>query len=171
VEAGRSRVHGLLSIRMVRGRYETSLECRPAVTTSPSSFRVHARQAIEFEFYVPAALWRRKATRTFLNEVYGFVEGATLIGGARGAWHGQSETTHLVRVVIESSGMELSRFMSAIGRAAKRLMEAWHEGGAGQEMFLFTQRVLRVHQVRPRTQRIAPRRRSMKVRTARKRAR
>src|SRR5436190_4200937 len=106
-------------------------------------FRTH--DALELEFYIPAVVWNDRATQTFLKAIYRTVEGATLIGGAKGAWKGKTEMTHLVRIVVRKPRSDSRGLVAMIREKAARMMAAWNRSRkTAQEAFLFTQRSLTV---------------------------
>ncbi|HYE61264.1 MAG TPA: hypothetical protein VD997_04640 [Phycisphaerales bacterium] len=95
------------------------------------------RAAVEYEFYIPAAVWEHGATRAFLAWLTSEVEGATVFKGAVGAWEGQVERTHVVRVLAGAD----EATSGLIAARAGELMRAWGESPqTRQETLMFTKR-------------------------------
>jgi hypothetical protein len=111
--------------------------------------RHQSSNALELEFYIPAAVWNHPATQRLLARVYALVEGATLLGGARGAWKGEVEKTNLVRVVVRRDEVRSEQTLGTVRAAIDEAMRAWSNSpDTRQESFIFTVRELVLHEAR-----------------------
>ena len=109
----------------------------------PLSIRHHTHNALELEFYIPTAVWDHAATAAFLAQVYALVEGATVVGGAKGVWRGSVETTNLVRIMLRKRDIRFDAALATVRAAATTLMEGWGDSPTTrQASFLFTVREL-----------------------------
>lgn len=115
-------------------------------SVTASRVRQEAHQALELEFYVPEAVWDRPATQAFLTQVYSLVEGATLLGGARGVWRGQVESTNLVRIVVRTRDVDVDGLLAVIKSTAAELLLAWAGAAGEQASFMYTVRELVLHE-------------------------
>jgi hypothetical protein len=101
---------------------------------------IHEQAADEYEFYIPAVVWEHAATRKFLAWLTSDIEGATVFNGAVGAWEGQVERTHVVRVLVRQ-GDTGERFRSE----ARRLMREWgRSDSTRQESVMYSRREVMV---------------------------
>jgi hypothetical protein len=50
-------------------------------------------QSIQYEFYIPAAVWSHTVVRTFIQRLEQLAPGATIFKGATGVWH--NKTTYV----------------------------------------------------------------------------
>jgi hypothetical protein len=56
------------------------------------SIRNKVIKAIQYDFYIPIAVWHHPAVRTFKNSIGTLVGGATVFKGATGVWTEEKES-------------------------------------------------------------------------------
>lgn len=90
--------------------------------------------AIEYEFYIPAAIWDHQAVRVFRDELQSLEKGATIFKGTIGIWQEITEQTHIYRVTLRRDRFQPDNFVQAIQNRIARMMadlteslEAWQE--------------------------------------------
>lgn len=114
-----------------------------------NSLSHNAYESLELEFYIQAAVWTHPATEHFLSDIYAMFEGATLLGGAKGVWKGQVETTNIVKVIVRKSKIQVGDALSLVQKAIDQLLREWGESSRDrQEAFIFTMRELILHEAR-----------------------
>lgn len=114
------------------------------MTTTLSHLR---SPALEFEFYLPAPVWEHPATKRFLSAIYDLVEGATILGGARGVWRDVHESMNIVRVLVKRDDAKSADCIARVEMETSRVMQEWSlSETTRQETLLYTVRELTVHQ-------------------------
>jgi hypothetical protein len=101
--------------------------------------------AIEYEFYIPAAIWAHSATQTFIHRLQSVEPGATLFTGLHGIWRGQSEYTHVYRLILQACRFDRRNVRMTLQTEVGVLMAAlstWEE--SRQEEVWFTEREIHV---------------------------
>ena len=99
---------------------------------------------VQFEFYIPAAVFRHSAVRRFLNRLDKLAAGATISKGAIGAWEGDEEDVNIYRVILAGDfDREAVRSMlhSEIADVMASLAESKE---TVQRTFIFTEAELRL---------------------------
>ncbi len=56
--------------------------------------------AVQYEFYIPEAIWLCPSVQTFIRRMQSIEPGATVFHGLIGVWHGVSETTRIYSLVL-----------------------------------------------------------------------
>lgn len=56
--------------------------------------------AVQFDFYIPAAVWSHSATRIFLDRLKNLAKGATIFKGMVGVWQDEEEDTNIFRMIL-----------------------------------------------------------------------
>ncbi len=106
---------------------------------------IETYSAIEYEFYVPAAIWDHAAVRIFLDELLSVEKGATIFKGTIGIWQQTTEITHIYRVTLRRDRFSPDNFVQTIQNRIARLMADLTESlDAWQEEIIFTAKEITV---------------------------
>ncbi|HVC96347.1 MAG TPA: hypothetical protein VND64_21865, partial [Pirellulales bacterium] len=110
----------------------------------------HCERAIQYEFYIPAAVWSHSAVKEFRE----FLEtklsnGATIFKTAVGVWKGDEEDTNIYRLIVRPKETQAGQdpdpadhrqmILDAIEKMMAHLAE-WKE--SRQKEFLFTVQII-----------------------------
>lgn len=102
---------------------------------------------IQYEFYIPAAIWSHRAVLAFINALEQITQGATIQKTATGVWEGEEEDTNIYRMILQLNEALIDgvpaqlqyrrRLQDAIGGMLADLA-AWKE--SFQDAFMFTEK-------------------------------
>lgn len=102
-------------------------------------------QAIQYEFYIPEAIWNNQSVRTFINRLESVEPGATIFQGLVGVWQGQPEQTRIYRMILRAGQFDPANTRSALHSEVGRLMaDLSASNQSAQDAFMFTETNIRV---------------------------
>ena len=100
----------------------------------------YRKEIVQYEFYIPAAIWQHSAVKKFITQLSNMDPSATIFKGATGVWKGEQEDTYIYRLIFDSGEFTYdttrSKLIDFIGKMMASLSE-WHE--SAQDAFLFTE--------------------------------
>jgi len=102
-------------------------------------------EALQYEFYIPEAIWNHHAVRAMLTRLEALAPGATSFSRLAGIWDHKPETVRIYRMILRSdvSGSQDTRRM--LRREAGLLMaELSAEARLAQDAFMFTETPIQV---------------------------
>jgi hypothetical protein len=96
--------------------------------------------AVEYEFYIPAAVWDHSATWSFIQWLQALEPGATIFKGATGVWLGQLEDSYIYRMIPRDGRYDRTNVRDALHAE----IGSWHAKLAtwiesAQQAILFTE--------------------------------
>ncbi|MGC2160402.1 MAG: hypothetical protein WA634_00705 [Silvibacterium sp.] len=101
--------------------------------------------AIQYEFYIPHAIWNHRSVRSFIRDVNSISQGSTEFPKVKGEWMGTTENTHIFRKIFEASQLGAEQFRKAIRKELGRLMVALSQSKRSkQDTFMFTESLIHV---------------------------
>ena len=96
--------------------------------------------AIQYDFFIPGAIWDHSAVRNFRSELQSVEASATIFTGATGIWEGSSEITHIYRMILRADRFSRANVRdvlhSRIGSVYAQLT-TWTE--STQQAIMFTE--------------------------------
>ena|ERR1017187_1380901 len=102
---------------------------------------------IQYEFYIPAAIWSHRAVLAFINNLEQITQGATIQKTATGVWEGEEEDTNIYRMILQLDEAVIDgvpahlhyrrRLQDSIGQMLADLA-TWKE--SYQDAFMFTEK-------------------------------
>jgi len=106
--------------------------------------RHNSFESVQYEFYIPAAIWSHRAVLKFISELENITQGATIQKTATGVWQGEEEDTNIYRMIVRPKKGTIetmqsrvrARLRNAIGEMMVTLAE-W--GESYQSEFMFTE--------------------------------
>jgi hypothetical protein len=78
--------------------------------------------AIQYEFYIPEAIWSHPSVQTFITRLQSVEAGATVFAGLTGVWQGVAETTRIYRLVLRAARFDANNTRAALHSEIGRLM-------------------------------------------------
>jgi hypothetical protein len=109
-------------------------------------------RAIQYDFYIPAAVWDHSRVKVFRQRLESIASGATIFKGTTGVWMGQSEDTHVYRMIIREGQFDPNGTRSVLHGELGRLLadlSTWRE--SAQQAMMFTETDIRVTMARAPT--------------------
>jgi hypothetical protein len=102
------------------------------------------KPAIQYEFYIPAAIYQHTATKLFLKQLGQLAPGATIFKGAVGSWKGDEEDVHIYRLILGGEFDPANVRMGLHPMIADLMAElaTWKE--SYQDAFLFTEQLIQM---------------------------
>lgn len=132
---------GLKQPLHVRDTDHKVVPVRPTGDEEKVVARHKTKTVIEYEFYIPAAIWEHRAVVAFISHLEKHTKGATILKTALGVWEGQPEDTNIYRMILElGEATQVNireQLQDAIGDMLAGLAE-WIE--SYQEAFMFTEK-------------------------------
>ena len=118
-------------------------------TGSGQGYRVSVNhedyQAIQYEFYIPEAIWEHESVQTFIERLESVQPGATIFQGLVGVWQGQPEQTRIYRMILRAGQFDPANTRSALHSEVGRLMaDLSASDESAQDAFMFTETDIRV---------------------------
>lgn len=101
--------------------------------------------AVEYEFYIPAAVFDHSATKDFIARLKTIQPSATISKGLQGVWQGSTEDTNIFKMVLRKGQFDAAQLRSVLRSEIGRLvasLSAWTESKQGS--VLFTEREIHV---------------------------
>lgn len=142
-----SKVKPLYGNKNVEWPPETSSPTQHTIKTKKgSAARVSVRHAdycaVEYEFYIPALIYRRRATKRFITRLQSIEPGATVFKGLQGIWRGESENTHIYRMILRGGRFDRKNVRTTLQNEIGALLAALSQlpGKVPQEAVMFTER-------------------------------
>jgi hypothetical protein len=105
------------------------------------------RTAIQYEFYIPAAVYYHTAVQAFRQSLGQLAPGATIFRGATGVWMGEEEDVYIYRTLIkygEHTPETLRPGLRSLIQAMMASLATWKE--ASQKEVLFTETLVCMNQ-------------------------
>jgi hypothetical protein len=101
--------------------------------------------AVQFEFYIPEAIWPHASVQAFIQRLQSIVPGATVFNGLGGVWQGQPETTRICRLIVRADQFDLQGARAVLRSEIGRLMvELSASPQHAQQTFMSTEADVRV---------------------------
>lgn len=100
--------------------------------------------AIQYEFYIPAAVYRHSAVRRFITRLGSVAPGATIFKGATGTWEGDEEDVNIYRLILGGE-FDAANVRSGLHAEIADMMSqlaTWKE--SRQKAFLFTETLIQM---------------------------
>ena len=124
----------------------TTRTIQPLVPNGSVPFKIdHENQpAIQYEFYIPAAVYRHSAVSRFITRLGTLAPGATIFKGATGTWEGDEEDVNIYRLILGGEFDPInvrSMLHGEIADMTSRLA-TWKE--SIQKAFLFTEGLIQM---------------------------
>jgi len=102
-------------------------------------------QAIQYEFYIPEAIWVHQSVQAFIRRLESIEPGATIFQGLVGVWQGQPEQTRIYRMILREGLFDPANTRSALHSEVGRLMaDLSASDESAQDAFMFTETDIRV---------------------------
>ncbi len=108
----------------------------------------HQPESMQYEFYIPAAIWKHSAVKVFVDKLRNLDRGATIFKGVLGIWKDEQEDTYIYRLILgpeEATDDYFNRIHETLceGIAEMKVkLSEWKE--SAQDDFLFTETKLSV---------------------------
>ncbi len=102
-------------------------------------------EAIQYEFYIPEAIWNHSSVQTFLQRLESIESGSTIFAGLVGVWQDEPEHSRIYRKILRAEQLNPVNTRAALHSEVGRLMadlSAFAE--AAQDAFMFTETDIRV---------------------------
>ena len=103
---------------------------------------VYEPEVVQYEFYIPAAIWDHSAVRDFIKNLGGLDPSATIFKGATGVWQGDQEDTHIYRLIRGPGAEKMPRqtVRNHLWNLVEEMMAKLSEWGESvQKAFFFTE--------------------------------
>jgi len=62
----------------------------------------YRQDIVQYEFYIPAAIWQHSAVKKFITQLSKMDPSATIFKGVTGVWKGEQEDTYIYRLIFHS---------------------------------------------------------------------
>ena len=114
------------------------------VTTRDGSTRSvavgHSRcAAVQYDFYIPTAIWDMLPVQTFLTVLQSMEAGATVFNGTTGVWQGEPERTRIYRLILRADHLRRNDVADALEREVGDLMANLSLTPQHQQAFMYTE--------------------------------
>ena len=104
----------------------------------------HDYRAVQYEFYIPEAIWPLNSVQTFITRLQSVVFGATVFRGLIGIWQRQPESTCIYRVIVPHNQLDANATRLVLHQEIGRLMaELSTSLQHVQQAFMFTETEIR----------------------------
>jgi hypothetical protein len=101
--------------------------------------------AVQYEFYIPNAIWSHRSVQAFMKRLQSVVPGATIFGSLGGVWQGKPEETRIYRLIIPADQFDMNHTRATLHREIGRLLtELSASPKHAQQTFMFTETDIRV---------------------------
>ncbi len=102
-------------------------------------------EAIQYEFYIPEAIWNHSSVQTFLQRLESIEPGATIFAGLVGVWQGEHEQSRIYRKILRAEQLDHANTRAALHSEVGRLMaDLSASAESTQDAFMFTETHIRV---------------------------
>lgn len=101
--------------------------------------------AIQYEFYIPGAIWGHPAVVNFINELQSVIPGATIFPGMTGVWQRETEITHIYRMIAPAARFSRENVRGILWNRVGNLyaqLSTWHV--SAQQAIMFTETEIHV---------------------------
>ena len=95
--------------------------------------------AIQYDFYIPGAIWSQSEVINFLSGLSRLAPGATIFHGLIGVWQGVPEETCIYRLIVEYGEYDRNNLTSALRSEIGNLMARLSVTASSQEAIMFTE--------------------------------
>ena len=103
------------------------------------------RTAVQYEFYIPHAIWSHPSVQAFMKRLQSVVPGATIFGSLGGVWQGKPEATRIYRLIIPADQFDMNRTRATLhGEIGRLLADLSASPKHAQQTFMFTETDIRV---------------------------
>lgn len=101
----------------------------------------HTRHdAVQYDFYIPSAIWNDEAVQTFLGRLLVIEPGATIFtNGLIGLWHGDTEQTEIYRFIVRTDKLDKKVIDAALELEIGQLMADLAPTPLKQKAFCYTE--------------------------------
>jgi hypothetical protein len=129
----------------VRERKETAHTVQTNVGTG---YRVKVSHkdytAIQYEFYIPEAIWNHPSIKIFIQRLESVEPSATIFRGLIGVWQGEPETTRIYRLILRRGRFDPNNSRAALHGEVGRLMADLSASPQhAQQTFMFSETDIR----------------------------
>lgn len=101
--------------------------------------------AMQYEFYIPEAIWNHAAVRRMLTRLEALAPGATSFSRLAGIWDHKPETVRIYRIILRCEEPGLEGIRQVLREQVGQLMaEVAGEARSAQEAFMFTETAVQV---------------------------
>jgi hypothetical protein len=105
--------------------------------------------AVEYEFYIPNAIWSHPSVQAFIKRLQSVVGGATVFGSLGGVWQGKPEATRIYRLIIPVDQFDIDNTRASLhSEIARLLTDLSGSPKHAQQTFMFTETDVRVTMAR-----------------------
>jgi heme/copper-type cytochrome/quinol oxidase subunit 1 len=101
--------------------------------------------AVQYDFYIPEAIWNHESVQTFLTRLLSIEQGATIFNGITGVWQGDEEQTRIYRLILRSDRFQRNNVTSAFAGEVGRLMAELAVTPLAQQAFMYTETDIMMH--------------------------
>ena len=113
-------------------------------TGEGQGYRVAVRHedydAIQYEFYIPEAIWTHPSVQTFLNRLRSIQPNATIFAGLVGVWQGEPEQTCIYRMIIRAGHFDSANTRATLhGEVGRLIGDLSAADDSAQDTFMFTE--------------------------------
>lgn len=107
-------------------------------------------EALEFDFFLPTAIWDHQAVCAFRDDLAAVEPGATIQHANTGLWNGEAEGTRVYRLLLRVGAFDPDRVTRWLHRRVGRLAdELAGDAAARQDEVRFTRRSVQVFTATP----------------------
>lgn len=100
----------------------------------------HSRcPAVQYDFYIPTAIWDTPPVQTFLTRLLSLEPGATVFNGLTGVWQGETEHTRIYRLILRASQFQRNNVTDALRPEIGRVMAELSLTPQHQQAFMYTE--------------------------------
>jgi len=99
----------------------------------------HSREAaVQYEFYIPQAIWDTPPVQTFLDRLLFLEPSATLFNGLTGIWQSKAEETRVYRLIL-SGQFQRSNVINTLRQEIGVLMAGLSQTPQHQQNFMYAE--------------------------------
>lgn len=102
-------------------------------------------EAVQYDFYIPNAIWDTPAVQDFRERLFSVEAGATVFNYLHGVWKGTEEQTCIYRMVLRAERFNRGNILATFQNMIGDLMAQLSVTGSGQEVVMFTETEIIMH--------------------------
>jgi hypothetical protein len=107
----------------------------------------HVRiDAIQYDFYIPAKIWKAKRVQTFISRLGSLESGATIFLGLIGVWNGEAEQTLIYRMILRANKYNRNNVASTLRSEIGNLKAELSVTKERQDEFMYTETEIKMNQ-------------------------
>lgn len=100
----------------------------------------HSREvAVQYDFFIPTAIWNERSVQIFLTRLLSLEPGATVFKGLTGVWQGETEDTRIYRLILRASQFQRNNVTDALRQEIGVLMATLSLTPQQQQAFMYTE--------------------------------